>query len=105
MFYVNYTILKSQLPEHETIHTYMYICVYSYIWVLLLLLLLFLRERRVTDYTGKEPSHISKSLIKAHVDLPCLGPDKPGSDQKQQGAHPRRRWQGAPITIPSEEYR
>lgn len=64
----------------------------------------FFEGRRVRDYTGKELLHISKFLIKAHVDLPLLGPDKPGSDQKQQGVHPRRLGQEASIPDPSEEY-
>lgn len=63
----------------------------------------FFEGRRVRDSTGKETLH-SKFLIKAHVHLPLLGLDKPGSDQKQQGAHPRGLWQEASVPDPSEEY-
>lgn len=36
----------------------------------------------------REPLHILKSLIMAHGDLPCAGPDKAGLNQNHQGAHP-----------------
>lgn len=49
----------------------------------------------------REPLHILKSLIMAHGDVPCAGPDMPSLNQNHQGAHPGELRKGHLRIFPS----